>query len=116
MKKITLFLIMLGLCVTASAQYDFSTIVGPTNVAEGTPVTINLNDVANSVGVPASSSGAYDSFSITVDWSAGGGGPWSSEADITFTTSAGSVTIDPPTAGGANSGADTTLTFSGDIA
>ena len=67
MKKITLFLIMLGFCITASAQYDFSTIIGPTNVAEGTPVTISINDVANSVGVPASSSGAYDSFTVTVD-------------------------------------------------
>ncbi len=116
MKKITLFLMMLGFCFTASAQYDFSTIVGPTNVAEGSPVTISLNDVANSSGVPASSSGTYDSFSITLDWSAGGGGPWSSEADITFTTTAGSITIDPPTAGGASSGADATLTFSGDLA
>jgi len=116
MKKITLFLIMLGFCITVSAQYDFSAIVGPTNVAEGTPVTISVNDVANSVGVPASSSGSYDSFTVTLDWSAGGGGPWSSEADITFTTSAGSVTIDPATTGSANSGADATLTFSGDLA
>ncbi|WP_426432018.1 choice-of-anchor L domain-containing protein [Winogradskyella sp. HB-48] len=116
MKKTTLFLIMLGFWITASAQYDFSPIVGPVNVAQGSAVTINLNDTANSAGVSASSSGAYDSFTITVDWSAGGGGPWSSEADITFTTTAGSVTIDPPTTGGGNNGGDTTLTFSGDLA
>ena len=87
---------MLGFCITASAQYDFTPIVGPTNVASGSPVTISLNDVANSTGVPSSSSGAYDSFSITVDWVAGGGNPWSSEADLTFTTAAGSVTVDYP--------------------
>ncbi|APY08350.1 hypothetical protein BWZ20_08585 [Winogradskyella sp. J14-2] len=116
MKKITLILIMLGFCIVANAQYDFSPIAGPTNVAQGSPVTINLNDIANSAGIPASSSGAYDSFTLTVDWVAGGGGPWSSEADITITTTAGSVTVDPPTNGGANSGASATLTFSGNLA
>ncbi|WP_282041996.1 fibronectin type III domain-containing protein [Winogradskyella flava] len=116
MKKITLFFIMLGFFLTASAQYDFNSIVGPTNVASGSPVTINLNDAANTVSAPASSTGTYDSFSITVDWTAGGGNPWSVEADLTFTTTAGSITIDPPTAGGANSGAATTLTFTGDLA
>jgi gliding motility-associated-like protein len=116
MKKITLFFIMLGFFLTASAQYDFNPIVGPTNVAAGSPVTINLNDAANSAGVPASSTGSYDSFSITVDWVVGSGNPWSSEADLTFTTTAGSITIDPPTTGGLNSNASTTLTFEGDLA
>ena len=115
MKKITLFLIMLGFFLTASAQYDFAPIVGPTNVASGTPVTVNLNDAANTAGVPASPSGSYDSFSISVDWIAGGGNPWSSEADLTITTTAGSLTIDPPTSGGLNSNANTTLTFEGDF-
>jgi len=115
MKKITLFLIMLGFFLTASAQYDFAPIVGPTNVVEGTPVTINLNDAANVAAVPASSTGSYDSFSITVDWVAGGGGPWSSEADLTVMTTAGSVLINPPTTGGANSNANATLTFDGNF-
>ena len=106
---------MLGFFLTASAQYDFSPIVGPTNVASGTPVTINLNDVANVAGVPASSSGSYNTFSITVEWVAGGGNPWSSEADLTVTTTAGSLTVDPPTTGGLNSNANTTLTFEGDL-
>ncbi|MBC3845871.1 fibronectin type III domain-containing protein [Winogradskyella echinorum] len=115
MKKITLILFMLGFFLTASAQYDFAPIVGPTNVASGSPVTINLNDAANAAGVTASTTGSYDSFSITVDWVAGGGNPWSSEADITVTTTAGAVLIDPPTAGGLGSNANTTLTFEGDF-
>ena len=114
MKKITLFLIMLGFFLTASAQYNFAPIVGPTNVASGTPVTINLNDVANVVGVPASSTGTYNSFSISLDWSAGGGNPYSGEADITVTTTAGSVLIDPPTTNG-NLGDDAVVTFVGDF-
>ena len=116
MKKITLFFIMLGFFLTASAQYNFNPIVGPTNVASGSPVTINLNDAANLASVPVSSTGSYDSFSITVDWVVGGGNPWSSEADLTFTTTAGSITIDPPTTGGLTSNASTTLTFEGDLA
>ncbi len=115
MKKITLFLIMLGFFLTASAQYNFPTIVGPTNVAEGSPVTINLNDVANTAGVPASSSGSYESFSISADWVAGGANPYSNEADLTVTTTAGSVLIDPPTTSGAL-GADAVITFVGDFA
>ena len=116
MKKITLFLTMLGFFLTANAQYVFSPITGPTNVPQAAPVTINLNDVANAVGVPASSTGSYNSFSVSADWVAGGGGPWSSEADLTFTTTAGSITIDPPSTGGANSGNATTFTFEGDLA
>ncbi|WP_178991657.1 fibronectin type III domain-containing protein [Winogradskyella schleiferi] len=116
MKKITLFLIMLGFFLTASAQYNFPTIAGPTNVAQGSPVTINLNDVANGAGVPASSTGSYESFSVSADWVAGGGNPFSSEADITVNTTSGSIVIDPATAGGLTSGADTTLTFEGDFA
>ncbi len=116
MKKITLFFIMLGFFLTASAQYNFNPIVGPTNVASGSPVTINLNDAANLASVPVSSTGSYDSFSITVDWVVGGGNPWSSEADLTFTTTTGSITIDPPTTGGLASNDSTTLTFEGDLA
>ena len=115
MKKITLFLIMLGFFLTASAQYNFAPIVGPTNVAEGTPVTINLNDIANVAGVPVSSTGSYDSFSISADWVAGGGNPYSSEADVTVITTAGSVLINPPTTNG-NLGEDAVITFVGNFA
>ncbi|NNE32964.1 MAG: hypothetical protein HKN40_11400 [Winogradskyella sp.] len=116
MKKTTLIIFMLGFVLTANAQYVFDPIVGPTNVAAGTPVTINLNDAGNTEGVTASSTGSYDSFSVSVDWAAGGGNPWSNEADLTFTTTAGSVTIDPPTTGGASNANATTLTFEGDLA
>ncbi|WP_299098357.1 gliding motility-associated C-terminal domain-containing protein [uncultured Winogradskyella sp.] len=115
MKKITLFLIMLGFIFTANAQYNFPPIVGPTNVASGTPVTINLNDAANTAAVPASSTGSYNSFSVSVDWVVGGGNPWSSEADLTVTTTSGTITIDPPTTGGLTSNASTTLTFVGEF-
>jgi len=114
MKKITLFLIMFGFFLTASAQYSFDPIEGPTNVAQGTPVTINLNDVSNSTAVPASSSGSYESFSVTADWVAGGSNPYSSEADLTVITTAGTVVIDPPTTNGA-AGDDTVITFEGDF-
>ena len=114
MKKITLFLIMLGFFLTANAQYAFDPIVGPTNVAEGSPVTINLNDVANSAGVPASSSGSYDSFSITLDWSAGASLPYSDEADIIVNTTTGSVSIDPPTTSGPL-GNESEVTFVGNF-
>ncbi|RCW93708.1 GEVED domain-containing protein [Winogradskyella arenosi] len=114
MKKITLFLIMLGFCLTATAQYNFPTITGPTNVVSGSPVTLSLNDVANTAGVPAGASGSYSSFSITVDWSAGEGGPWSSEAELTITTTAGALSLEA-TDGSALSSSDTTLTFEGDL-
>ncbi|MEM6514631.1 MAG: choice-of-anchor L domain-containing protein [Bacteroidota bacterium] len=116
MKKITLLLFVLCCFATASAQYVFSPIAGPTNVASGTPVTIELNDVANSAGVTPSSTGSYNRFTVTVDWVAGGGNPWSAEADLTFTTTAGSLTIDPPTDGGGFNGDATTLTFEGELA
>jgi len=116
MKKITLLFILLGAFFTSSAQYVFNPIAGPTNVPNGAPVTINLNDAANSASVPASSTGSYNAFTITADWAAGGAGPWSNEAGITFTTSAGSTTIATPTSGGASNGSNTTLTFNGEMA
>ena len=117
MKKITLLIVAaVFTCFVGNAQYVFNPIAGPVNVAEGSPVTINLNDIANSSGVAASSTGTYNSFSISVDWVAVSGIPWSSEADIIFTTSVGSTHIDPPTAGGANSTDNTTLIFEGFLA
>lgn len=117
MKKITLLVFaFFAITTCALAQYSFPSIAGPTNVPQGAPVTLNINDAANSAAVPASSTGSYGSFSISVDWAAGGGNPWSAEADLTVTTTAGSVLIDPATTGSASSGAATTLTFEGDFA
>jgi hypothetical protein len=112
MKNFTYLLLcfFIGGFMTVSAQYSFSTVAGPVNVAQGSPVTLNINDVGNTASVPA---GVYDSFSVSVDWAAGGGGPWSSEADLTMTTTAGLVSIDPATTGSASSGTATTMTFEG---
>ncbi|MGV6831028.1 MAG: T9SS type A sorting domain-containing protein [bacterium] len=110
MKKITLiFAALVCGAFMANAQYTFTTIAGPVNVAEGSPVTQNMNDAGNSTGV---TSGTYGIWTLTVDW-ANGFDAWSTEADATITTTAGSVTIDPPSTGGANNGDATTLTFSG---
>lgn len=116
MKKITLLFIavILTYCV-GNAQYVFSPIEGPVNVAEGSPVTYNLNDVANSAGVATPSTGSYSSFRVSVDWSNGSGIPWSIEADLTFITSSGSIEIDPPTSGGQSSTSNATVVFEGDL-
>jgi len=90
------------------AQHTFPVIPGPINVVAGTGATINVNDIVNSAGVPA---GTYNSVTITADWTAGGGNPWSSEAELTVTTAGVTVNIDPPTAGSAGDGNPTTLTF-----
>ncbi|WP_178986528.1 GEVED domain-containing protein [Winogradskyella helgolandensis] len=115
MKKITLFLIMLGFFLTASAQYDFPPIVGPINVVSGGNVSININDTANTAGVPASSSGSYSSFSVSADWVEGDGFPYSQEAQLTITTSAGDVFLDIATSGWNFDANDTTLIFSGEL-
>ena len=83
MKKITFLFMLFALAFTwqINAQHTFPVIAGPTNVAAGSPVTLSINDAANSAAVPA---GSYSSFTVTADWTAGGGGPWSSEADITL--------------------------------
>ena len=115
MKKITLLFFIATLSsLSALAQYNFTPIAGPTNVVNGAAPTINLNDVGNSTAVTA---GVYLDFIITVDWADDGTGTaWSSEADITVTTAAGSVLIDPATSGSAGDGNATTLTFSGNLA
>ena len=110
MKKITsllCFSIALLSSFSVFSQFSFPVDAGPYTVGGGTPVTVNVNDVGNSGGVTA---GLYDSFTITVNW-ADENFAWSSEADLTVITSAGSVLIDPPTSGGGFSNA-TTLTFS----
>ena len=112
MKKITLllFTMLLG-SFTTFAQYDFSTVVGPTSVVNGSPVTLNINDIANAAGAPA---GTYIDFVVTADW-VSTNNAWASEADLTLTTTAGSVLIDPATTGSADSGTSTTLTFEGTL-
>ncbi|WCO01152.1 T9SS type A sorting domain-containing protein [Psychroserpens ponticola] len=112
MKKFTLLLLaMLAFCWQSQAQFTFPT-EGPLNVVSGTPEEIGLNTVGNTAGVTAAE---YDSFELTVTWTAGGGGPWSSEAEALITTSAGSVDVDGPSSGGANDGTTTTLTFIGNF-
>ncbi len=111
MKKITFLLFTC--CVlssfTALAQFSFPADAGPHSVVNGTPVTLNINDAANVAGATA---GVYDSFSVSADWISTNNA-WASEADLTMTTTAGGVLIDPPTGGSANSGSATTLTFDG---
>ena len=116
MKKITLFLTFSLLCFSGflSAQHNFGTVAGPVLVAQATPVTININDVGNTAGVPASPTGTYTSFSVSVDWS-DNFDAWSSEADLSVITTAGTVLIDPATTGSANSGNATTMTFVGEF-
>ena len=115
MKKITLLFFIATLSsLSALAQYNFAPITGPTNVVNGASPTLNLNDAGNGTAVTA---GVYLDFSITVDWADDGTGTaWSSEADITVTTAAGSVLIDPATSGSAGDGIATTLTFTGSMA
>jgi hypothetical protein len=112
MKKITYLLLcfLVGGLMTANAQYSFPAVPGPVFVENGSPVTLNINDMANAAGVP---SGMYATFSVSVDWVQNAGGPYSSEADLTMTTSAGSVLIDPPTSGSAGNADPTTMTFEG---
>ena len=114
MKKITMSIIMtffFALTWQSNAQFTFPN-VGPSNVAQGTPVNISINDAANSANVP---SGTYTDFYITVDWT-DGFNAWSSEADLTVVTAAGSTLIDPASSGSADSGAATTLVFNGTFA
>ncbi|MBO3115765.1 T9SS type A sorting domain-containing protein [Winogradskyella sp. DF17] len=113
MKKCTSFFIaLLAFIGYSNAQFSFPTISGPEFVAEGSPVTIGLNDTFNSAGVD---SGNYDSFTVIVDWVEGLGAPWSIEAGLTITTAAGSETIEPATSGAADNGNATTLIFSGNL-
>nr|WP_299206657.1 fibronectin type III domain-containing protein [uncultured Brumimicrobium sp.] len=109
-KKLLLFLSFM-LSLWSYGQFTFPTVTGPISVSGGTAENVLINDAANAAAVPA---GLYDSFSVSVDW-VSTSSAWASETDLTFNTSGGSVTIDPPTTGSANSGAATTLTFSGSL-
>ncbi|WP_146193464.1 T9SS type A sorting domain-containing protein [Flavobacterium sediminis] len=112
-KKITLLLVLFLSGISLQAQYSFGTIAGPIVVQEGSPVTLNINDAANSAGVPTSATGSYSSFQVTLDWSEVSGFPYSEEAQLTATTAAGSVFFATATSGGASSNSSTTLTFEG---
>src|SRR5690554_926671 len=109
-KKLLLFLSFM-LSLWSYGQFTFPNVTGPISVSGGTAENVLINDAANAAAVPA---GLYDSFSVSVDWESTNNA-WASEADLTINTSGGSVTIDPPTTGSANSGAATTLTFSGSL-
>ncbi|MFD2891435.1 GEVED domain-containing protein [Flavobacterium chuncheonense] len=117
MRKITLFFtFFLSLLFSSylTAQHTFTTIAGPTLVANGTPVTLSINDIANTSGVTIPSTFTYSSFTISANWE-NVSGSWSSEADLKVVTAAGTVTIDPPTSGSGSSSVATTLTFDGDF-
>lgn len=89
------------------AQYTFPAL--PSQPITATTVWQDLSlDVS---GVPA---GNYSGYTVTVAWTAGTGGPWSSEARIRF-NSGSLLGESQPTTGGANSGAATTLTWSGEF-
>jgi len=112
MKKITLLFFIATLSsLSALAQYSFPAVAGPTNVPNGSPVTLNINDMANAAGVP---SGQYATFSVSADWgNPSAEGPWSSEANISMNVVSGNVAVSPATTGAADSGNATTLTFDG---
>ncbi|WP_274474270.1 fibronectin type III domain-containing protein [Mangrovimonas aestuarii] len=114
MKKISLWLLALC-CVLISqqgfSQYTLPTIGGPQNVVAGSNVTLNLNDSANTDDFPTN---YYQDFIVTAFWSSGNGA-WSSQAGITMVTSAGSVSVTPPTSGGMDGTFGTQLTFTGTL-
>ncbi|MDG5491717.1 T9SS type A sorting domain-containing protein [Psychroserpens sp. SPM9] len=112
MKKITLlFVAMLFGSLTAFAQFTFPTDATVyTVVADDGALPITVNDAGNIAGVTA---GTYTSFSITADW-VSTDNAWASEADLTVTTAAGIVNVDP--IGAADSGDPATLLFEGDLA
>jgi len=113
MKKITLlFFTFMFYAFNAYAQHTFTTVTGPVNVVNGSPVTLNINDAVNSAGVPV---GSYLSISVTADWVAGGGNPWSNETLINVLTSSGASGTMAATSGATNNGNPTTLTFEGDM-
>ncbi len=111
MKKITFLFIAVMSSLSALAQYDFPAVAGPTGVTNGTDVTLNINDVANGASAPGA---VYSDFVVTADWISTNNA-WASEADFTFTTTAGSTDIFSPTTGSADSGSATTITFEGAI-
>ena len=108
--------IFTALCLVAGqahADFTFPTKSGPFNVIAGTGNTVNFNDAGNSAGVTADT---YSMFQMTVDWTAGGGDPWSSEAILSVTTDGGLIGPLTSSAGSNSNSNATTLTFSGSFA
>lgn len=89
-------------------QHNFPNVVGPINVPQSAAANLNINDNANSDGVPCTD---YNFITINVDWVAGNGGPWSSEAGILVNYAGGSTLIGAPTSGGASNSNSTSLSF-----
>lgn len=99
--------------VPASAQFTFPLDVTNYAVDSSADVNVSFNDLANSAGVP---SGTYGAFEVTADWTATAGIPWSSEADLSFNTAAGSVFVDPPTSGASSTTNPATIVFADSLA
>src|SRR5690554_3334750 len=86
--KLLTFLLMLFAGFSATAQFTFPAVAGPTDVPGGlTGVTLNINDATNSEGVTV---GVYESYIVTVDWE-NTDNAYSSEARIEITTASGSA-------------------------
>lgn len=92
MKKIIL---SLALCIAsiASAQDGFPFIPSET-VMNGSPVTLNLNDVGDSAGLIPN---VYLTLRLVTDWVSVSGNPQPEEASVEVITTAGSVTLSPAT-------------------
>ena len=106
---ITAFLFLPGVSL---AQYSFPAIVGPETVQDGSPVTLNINDLINSAGVPTL--GTYSSFSVSVDWTeANASFAYSNEAALTMLTNGSTNIIDPPTSGASGTTNPATILFDG---
>lgn len=106
--RLAAVLAVAGLAGVAAAQYN--TNLGTLNVTS-TASSIDLNGAS----IPA---GTYTSYSVSFDWTAGGGGPWSNEAiwALTSTSDLGTAVFyaDPGASPDAQSnGNPITLTWNG---
>ncbi len=94
MKKYTFCLcIIISSFINLYAQYSFPINSGPINVAEGSPVTLDLNDIENSAVV---TNNLYLSLRVITDWMPNVGAPSTGEASIEVTTTSGTVVVLSP--------------------
>ncbi len=107
MKKFNLYLLVMLLVQISYAQDGFPFIPLET-VSNGSPVTLNLNDVADSAGLIPD---VYLTLRLGTDWQAVSGSPTSDEASVEVITTAGSVTLSPATITSELSSGLTRLTF-----
>lgn len=119
MRKVSMLVILVVLAaagLVGAADFTFPTAAGPYAVTTA-GVTVPFNDSGNAAGVPAAPAGeVYKSFSVTADWAAVSGNPYSNEADLTVHFgAAGSTLVDPPTSGAGANGNPTTLVFQGTL-